>query len=160
MVNVAWVFSFLIHDYSTEKWSGHLTTPSYCCHFSFKQTETAHLEGNILLEWPGQVCHVCVSHHNPTPSLIPDHTSQGCPIRGGWPGRGEVVQPAVQSQMYWLSWEIDRRYKNKFSWMQVSKLTGIYSWGWKTTQGHAKMKEQSGAGQVNGGRNTAGEQRN
>ena len=84
--------------------------------FSFKQTETAHLEENILLEWPGQVCHVCVSHRNPTLPYT-DHTSQGCLIRGGDQAGGSVVQPAVQSQMYWLSWKFYRRHKNKSSRM-------------------------------------------
>ena len=34
----------------------------------------------------------------------------------------------------------------------MSQLTGIYSWGWKTTLGHAKDERTEGAGQVKGKR--------
>lgn len=125
--------------------------------FSFKQTETAHLEGNILLEWPGQVCHVCVSHHNPILPWVlitPARDARSEVVtRQGEGGSTSSAEPNVL-----IILEIWQKAQKQVLTDGKCLLTGIYRWGWKTTLGHAKDERTEGAGQVNG-RNTAGEQR-
>ena len=128
--------------------------------FSFRQTGIAHLEGNIFTsERPGQVCHVCVSHPNPTlPSA--DHTSQGCPIRDGDRAAGRAVQPAVLSQTYLLSWKFYRRHKNKFSRMVSVSADRHLQLGLEDHPGSRKRWKNRGSWTGEGEKNTAGGQRN